>query len=58
MASITVSDDVLEQIRSLRESRGETDDEILRRVLSGVLAERERLLKDYEKSDQDVQSTN
>lgn len=58
MPSITVSDDVVGQIRSLRESRDETEDQTLRRVLAGVLAERDRLLKAYEKSDQDVQSTN
>lgn len=58
MPSITVSDDVLQQIRSLKESREESEDDILRRVLAGVLADRERLLKAYEKSDQDVQSTN
>lgn len=58
MPSITVSDDVLGHIRSLKESGEETEDQILRRVLAGIVAERERLLKAYEKADQDVQSTN
>lgn len=58
MPTITVSEDVLAQIRSLKQAGEATEESVLRRVLSDVLAERDKRLEDYERAAQDVQSTN
>ena len=63
MPSITVSENVLRRIRSQRRNAGETDDQILARLLA--LAESGRSdsdederLRAYEAADQDTRSTN
>ena len=58
MPSITVSDHVLERIRSLKQAREATEDKVLRRILDQVHSDRESRLRAYEKTDQDIQSTN
>jgi predicted CopG family antitoxin len=58
MPSITVSDHVLERIRSLKQGRDATEDEVLRRILDQVHSDREGRLRAYENTDQDIQSTN
>ena len=58
MPSITVSDHVLERIRSLKQAREATEDEVLRRILDQVHSDRESRLRAYENTDHDIQSTN
>ena len=58
MPSITVSDHVLELIRSLKQTGETTEDETLRRILADATAEKKRRLRAYESTDQDIQSTN
>ncbi len=58
MPSITISHDVLELIRSLKQAAENTEDETLRRILAGAKADRDRRLRAYETTDQDTQSTN
>lgn len=58
MASITVSEDVLALIRSFEQTKAESEDQILRRVLDGAVTDRKKRLKAYERADQDIQSTN
>ncbi len=58
MPSITVSDEVLQRIRSLRDTGEETENEILARVLAIAESDREDRLRAYEASEQDTQSTN
>ena len=47
MPSITVSDEVLRRIRSLREAGEETEDEILARVLAVAESDKEDRLRAY-----------
>lgn len=58
MPSITVSDEVLRRIRSLREAGEETEDEILARVLAVAESDKEDRLRAYAATEQDTQSTN
>ncbi len=58
MPSIMVSDGVLQRIRSLRETAGETDEQVLARVLALAESDREERLRAYEAAEQDTQSTN
>ena len=58
MPSITVSDHVLELIRSLKQTGETTEEETLRRILAVATAEKKRRLRAYESTDQDIQSTN
>ena len=58
MPSITVSDEVLRRIRSLREAGEETEDKILARVLAVAESDKEDRLRAYAATEQDTQSTN
>lgn len=58
MPSVTVSDEVLRRIRSLREAGEETEDEILARVLAVAESDKEDRLRAYAATEQDTQSTN
>ncbi len=58
MPSITVSQEVLDRIWSLKESGEKTEDAILARVLASEAPDSESRLRAYEKADQDIQSTN
>ena len=58
MPSITVSEGALRRIRSLRETAGETDDQILARLLALAESDREERLRAYEAAEQDTRSTN
>ncbi len=58
MPSITVSDSVLRRIRALREMAGETDDQVLARLLALAETDRDERLRAYEAAEQDTRSTN
>ncbi len=58
MPKIDVSDDVLALIRSLARKAGETEDDVLKRVLSKVTEDRAAALEAYEAAEQDIKSTN
>ncbi len=58
MPSITVSDDVLAHIRSLKQGDEGSEDETLRRILAAAAVDRESRLRAYERGEQDIQSTN
>lgn len=58
MPSITVSDDVLARIRVLKQAGEKTEDDVLRRVLAEAVSEKESRLRAYERTAQDIQSTN
>ncbi len=55
MPSITVSKVVFERIWSLKEPGEKSENDILKRVLG---SEADSRLREYEKADQDIQSTN
>ncbi len=58
MPTITVSDDVLAQILSLKESGENSENDTLKRILSAAVSDQENRLKAYEQAEQDVSSTN
>ncbi len=58
MPSITVSQDVFDRIWSLKQPGEKSEDEILKRALGSPASDSESRLRDYEKADQDIQSTN
>ncbi len=58
MPSITVSQDVFDRIWSLKQPGEKSEDDILARVLGSESPDTEGRLRDYEKADQDIQSTN
>ncbi len=58
MPTITVSDRVLDRIRSLRQAGEATDEEVLGRLLDQVFVDRKSRLRAYEMTEQDIQSTN
>jgi predicted CopG family antitoxin len=58
MPSITVSKVVFERIWSLKEPGEESENDILKRVLGSDTSDVDSRLRDYEKADQDIQSTN
>jgi hypothetical protein len=58
MPTIDVSQKVLRLIRALREAGDKDESDTLDRVLTGVSEARDKALRDYEKSDQDIRSTN
>ncbi len=58
MPSITVSRNVLQRLRALRRTAGETDDEVLARLLAQAESAREERLRAYEAQEPDTHSTN
>lgn len=58
MPTIDVSQKVLRMIRSLRTKGEKTENDTLERLLGDLSSARERALREYEKSEQDIQSTN
>ena len=58
MPTIEISDDVHALMWSLARKPDETDDALLRRVLSAASKDREAAMKAYEQSEQDIASTN
>ena len=58
MPSITVSRELFDRIWSLKQAGEKSEDDILARVLSSEPPDSEDRLRDYEKADQDIQSTN
>ena len=58
MPSITVSQEVYDRIWSLKRPGEKSESEILDRVLGSEPTDSESRLRDYEKADQDIQSTN
>ena len=56
--TIEISDDVHALMWSLARKPDETDDALLRRVLSAASEGREAAMKAYEQSEQDITSTN
>ena len=58
MPTITVSDRVLDRLRSLRQAGEATDEEVLGRLLDQVFVDRKSRLRAYEMTEQDIQSTN
>lgn len=58
MPTIEVSDHVVQMIDRLRLAVKETEDDVLERVLSRVVADRAEQMKSYEASEPDIRSTN
>lgn len=58
MPTIEVSRKVLRLIRALRKTGEKTENDTLERVLGDRESARERALREYEKAEQDIQSTN
>lgn len=58
MPTIELSEDVHALLRSLAKNADETEDNILKRVLSTVTEDRAAALKAYEQAEQDITSTN
>jgi len=58
MPTIDVSQNVLRQLRALRKSGEKTENDVLERLLHDLSSARERALREYEKADQDIRSTN
>ena len=58
MPSITVSQEVYDRIWSLKRPGEKSESDILGRVLGSEPPDSESRLRDYEKADQDIQSTN
>jgi len=58
MPTITVSQDVLDRLRALRQAGEDTEDAVLRRVLGQAETEAERRLRVYERAERDIDSTN
>ena len=58
MPSITVSQELFDRIWSLKQAGEKSEDDILARVLGSEPPDTEDRLRDYEKADQDIQSTN
>lgn len=58
MPQIDVSPEVLDLIRSLKGPGESTENDTLARILGDTASARDRLLAEYERAEQDVQSTN
>ncbi len=58
MPSITVSQELFDRIWSLKRAGEKSESESLERVIGPSSPDGEGRLRDYEKADQDIQSTN
>ena len=58
MPTIDVSQNVLRLIRSLRTTGEKTENDTLERLLRDLSSTLEKALREYEKAEQDIQSTN
>lgn len=58
MPTIDVSQNVLRLIRTLRRTGEKTENDTLERLLRDAASAHEQALREYEKAEQDIQSTN